>query len=210
MKTRILIADDHPIIREGLITHLSKQSDFEVVAEAITTDEVLKKMVAVPIDLIILDISMPGMKVLDLVKLLRIHYPVVKILILSAYGEKGTVLSLLKAGVNGYLLKDENPTVIPDAVRAVMAGNAWFSSKVATFLLDRIKTRKPDAPPDHLTGKEKEILSLLAEGLTTREITERIGMAERTVEFHISNIFDKFGVNSRAGAVSWAKDHQLI
>lgn len=210
MKIRVLIADDHPIVRSGIRTELSRHDDFEIAGEAVTTDEVIEKVDASSVDAIILDLNMPGTKAMDVIKRLRKTHPKIKILVLTAHGDKGTALGVLRAGADGYVLKDEDPYVIPDAIRAVMNGKNWVSSSVATFMMGRVRDTNLTPGPDLLTEKECEVIRLIAEGMTTKDITIRTGMAERTVEFHITNIYEKLGVNSRASAVHWATENGVI
>ncbi len=210
MKTRVLIADDHPIVRSGIRTELSRHADFEIVGEAVTADEVIDMVGRLPVDAIILDISMPGLKATDVIKELGISHPGIKILVLTAHGEKGTIMAILKAGAQGYILKDEDPYAIPDAIRTVMRGKNWVSPAVTTLMMGRIRDNKVNPSPGVLTEMESEVLRLIADGLTTKDIAGHIGMAVRTVEFHITNIYDKLGVTSRASAVRWAKEHGIL
>jgi DNA-binding NarL/FixJ family response regulator len=210
MKIRIIIADDYPIVRSGIRAELSRHDDFEIVGEAVTTDEVIEKVDALLVNIILLDLNMPGMKAIDVIKLLKRTHPKVKILVLTAHGDKGTALGVMKAGADGYVLKDEDPYVIQDAIRAVVNGKNWLSSSIATFMIERIRNTNQISGPNLLTEKESEVIRLIAEGMTTKEIALHIGMAERTVELHITNIYKKLGVNSRASAIRWASENGII
>ena len=210
MKTRILIADDHPYIRSGIRTELSRHDDFKVVAEAETTNEVLDRIGKVPVDLIMLDISMPGMKTIEVIRTVRKSNPQIKILILTVHSDKGMVLSMLKAGADGYALKDEDPNNIHEAVRTIMKGKNWVSPTVATYLIGQIGGKNSSTGDNLFTERECTVIRLISEGLTTREIAENIKMSERTVETHISNIYSKLGVNSRTGVVLWARENGVI
>ncbi len=210
MKTRVLIADDHPIVRSGLKTELSRHADFEITGEAINGDEVITKVNEGPVDVVILDISMPGIKAVDVIKRLAKSHPTVKVLVLTAHGDKGTIMSMLKAGAHGYILKDEDPYVVPDAIRSVMKGKNWVSPSVATLMMGKIRENKAETSSGVLSERECEVIRLIADGLTTKDIASRINMAERTVEFHISNIYDKLGVNTRPSAVRWAQEHGVL
>jgi DNA-binding NarL/FixJ family response regulator len=210
VSTRILIADDHPIVRTGLRTELSRFAEFEITGEAVNGDEVISKVNEGNVDLVILDINMPGMKAVDVIKKLGRSHPSIKILILTAHGDKGTIMTMLKAGAQGYILKDEDPYVVPDAVRSVMNGKNWVSPSVATLMVSKIRENKADTGSNVLTEKEMEVIRLIADGLTTKDISAQIHMAERTVEFHIHNIYDKLGVKTRASAVLWAREHGIL
>jgi len=207
---RIIIADDHPIVRSGIRAELTRHADFEIVCEAVTGDEVIEKTNKAPVDVVILDISMPGIKATEVIKQIGKSHPQTKILVLTAHGDKGTVMAVLNAGAHGYVLKEEDPCVVPEAIRAVMKGKHWVSTTVATFVIGKIREGKLKANSGTLTERECEVIHLIANGLTTKDIASRTNMAERTVEFHISNIYDKLGVNTRASAVLWAQEHGIL
>ena len=210
MKTRVLIADDHPIVRSGIRTELSRHSDFEIVGEAVTADEVMELVAQIKMDVIILDISMPGIKAAEVIKRIGKSHPDTKILILTAHGDKGTIISMLKAGAHGYVLKDEDPDVVPDAIRAVMKGKNWVSASVATLMMGKLRDGKSKSNSGVLTEREIEVIQLIADGLTTKDIAARMNIAERTVEFNVSNIYDKLGVNTRPAIVRWAQEHGIL
>lgn len=208
---RVLIADDHRLMLTGIRTELSRHSDFEVVGEAVTGDQVIEMVSNVPVDAVVLDISMPGMKVMEVIRRLKRDWPELKILILTAYLDKGTALGIMKAGADGYVLKDDDPVVIPGAIRDIMAGKTWLSSSVATFLIGRIrKVNGSSSNSNLLTEKEIEIIRLISEGLVTKDISSRSNLSVRTIESHITNIYGKLGVGTRASAVNWAKEHGVI
>jgi DNA-binding NarL/FixJ family response regulator len=207
---RVLIADDHPIVRSGIKAELTRHADFEITGEALTADEVIEKVELIPIDVIILDISMPGLRATEVIKRTGISHPQIKMLVLTAHGDKGTIMAILKAGAHGYVLKEEDPYVLPDAIRTVMKGKNWVSPTVATLMMGKFREDKGSKNSGVLTERECEVIRLIADGLSTKDIASRINMAERTVEFHISNIYDKLGVNTRPSAVRWAQEHGLL
>ena len=207
MKTRILIADDHPFIRAGLKGEFVRHEDFEVVAEAETTNQVLDLICKVPIDVVLLDINMPGVKTIEVVKTIRKNNPQLKTIILTVHSDKGMVLSMLKAGADGYALKDEDPNKVFEAVRTVMEGKYWVSPTVASYLIGQIGGKPSSSSDNLLSDRESTIVRLICDGMTTRQIAEQIKKSERTVETHITNIYDKLGVNSRQKVVCWAKDN---
>ncbi len=210
VKVQVLIADDHPIVRSGIRTELSRHQDFEIVGEAVTGDQVLEWASKAKIDVVILDINMPGLKTLEVIKRLRKSYPATKILVVTAYTDKGTVTGILNAGAEGFITKDEDPYVIPDAIRSILQGKNWLGPVASTLVVKRLKEPRTNQGNNLLTDREITVLGLIANGLTTKEIANQIGMAERTVEFHITNIYEKLGVSSRASAVNWAKEKGLI
>jgi DNA-binding NarL/FixJ family response regulator len=207
---QVLIADDHPIVRSGIRAELSRHSDCEVVGEAETGDRVLEWASKSKFDVVILDINMPGMKAVDVIKRLRKSHPTIKILILTADKDKGTIISILNAGAEGFISKDEDPFVIPDAIRSIMQGKKWLSPIASTLVIENLGRSRSRSGKDLLTDREITILRLIATGSTTKVLSSQLGMAERTVEFHITNIYDKLGVTSRASAVNSAKEKGLI
>lgn len=210
MVAQVLIADDHPIVRSGIRTELSRHPDCEVVGEAETGDRVLEWASKSKFDVVILDINMPGMKAIDVIKHLRKSHPAIKILILTADKDKGTIISILNAGAEGFISKDEDPFVIPDAIRSIMQGKKWLSPIASTLVIENLGRSRSRSGKDLLTDREITILRLIATGSTTKVLSSQLGMAERTVEFHITNIYDKLGVTSRASAVNSAKEKGLI
>jgi len=210
LRTRILIVDDHPIFRSGLKTELSRHTDFEIAGEAVDGDEVIVKVIEGPVDVVILDISMPGIKAVDVIRRLGKSHPAIKVLVLTAHGDKGTITSILKAGAHGYILKEEDPFVVPEAIRSVIKGRNWVGPSVATLMMGKFRENPSETNSGVLTEKECEVIRLIADGLSTRDIASRTHMAERTVEFHISNIYDKLGVTTRPSAVRWAQEHGML
>jgi len=207
LKTRILIADDHPFIRNGIKGELTRHDEFEVVAEAETTNQVMEYIGKLPVDVVLLDINMPGVKSIEVVRTIRKNYPQVKTVILTVHSDKGMVLSMLKAGADGYALKDENPNNILEAVRSVMNGKNWISPSVASYLIGEIGGKSAFISDNLLSERESTVVRMICDGMTTCQIAEQIKKSERTVETHISNIYAKLGVNSRQKVVCWAKDN---
>lgn len=210
MKTRILIADDHPFIRAGIKSEIIRHEDFEVIAEAESTNEVLSYIGKLPLDVVLLDINMPGVKTLEVVRWIKKNHPEVKTVILTVHSDKGTVLSMLKAGADAYALKDEDPNNVLEAVRAVVSGKSWVSQKIAPYLIGEIGGRAALNGDNLLTDRESTVVQLICEGMTTSQIAEEIKKSERTVEWYIACIYNKLGVNSRQKVVSWAKDCGLV
>lgn len=210
MKTRILIADDHPSVRSGIKTELIQHEDFEIIGEAITGDQALEMTIAFSPDILILDLSMPGMRAYEVIKEIRKRRIPVKILIYTAYEDRGTVSGIIRIGVEGYLLKYEPLSVIPEAIRTIVRGQKWLSASVTTILMEKVQTVNIYSDKPVLSEKETEILHLISQGAITKEIASVLSMGERTVEFHVRNIFSKLGVNSRAQAISWAKDNNML
>lgn len=206
---RILIADDHPIVRSGIRNELARHCDFEVVGEALTGDDALRLAQSLPVDVLLLDVNMPGMKAIHVLQKLK-HETAVKVLVLSAYGDVGTILGMIKAGADGYLLKDEDPFVIPTALREIAAGKQWLSKLVQDRLAGVKFNQNQQRMGEALTPREAEVLQYISRGFTNKEIARALQMTERTVEFHAGNLLAKLGVKNRSEAAAWAKEHPYL
>ena len=205
---RVLIADDHPIVRSGLRGELAYDEGVVVVGEALNGDEALRLAQELQPDVLLLDVNMPGMKAIHVLKEVKRSLPACRVLVLTAYGDSGTVLGMLQGGADGYLLKDEDPLVIHEAIRAVAGGQTWLSQAVSEQLV--LLTRGDTATlGDTLTRREQEVLHLIGEGKSNLEIAQMLSVAERTVEFHVGNVLKKLGVRSRVEAAVWAKEHDV-
>lgn len=194
----VMIVDDHPVLRDGLKRKLEDESDIRVVGEAGDGHElfaVLDKKT--PPDVLLLDIHMPNFKIMEALPQLQARYPQMKILIITAYDASTSILQLLDAGVDGYLIKYEEKDVYARAVRRVAAGKMYFSQEVFEVKFDEMETPA-------LSDREKEILILIAHDVTTSEIARRLGISRRTVESHIGRACQKLGVSSRPAAVAKA------
>jgi DNA-binding NarL/FixJ family response regulator len=200
---RILLADDHPVVRTGIRKILEKEADMQVVAEANNGEEVLQLVKQIKPDVILLDMEMPGKKGHEVVQELKKEKLAGCVLVLSAHAEKTYIQALQNAGAAGYLTKDEVPHTIVEAVRGVARGEpGWISRKVAAQLTDMIND---DRPKDtDLTVREMEVLEGVASAKTTREIAYNLGISEKTVEKHLESIFTKLGINSRVEAAVMA------
>lgn len=210
MSIRIIIADDHSIVRTGIKTEISNHPEFLVIGEATTTDEALHLVETTHPDVLLLDIQMPGIKAVEVIQRIKKQDNRVKIIILSAYREQAIVLGVMKAGADGYLLKDEDTFSIPFAIRKVMNGQICISQSITEVLIKQVRDPVKNASSSILTEKEKEVLKRVAEGRSNKEIANEMGMALRTVEAHISKIYEKLGTSSRTKAAFWAKENGLI
>jgi len=209
MAIHVLIADDHPIVRSGIRNELSHHPDFEIVGEAISGDEILPQLGESHADVLILDINMPGMKAKHILgELEKVERPP-QVLVLTAYGDPENVLGMLKAGARGYLLKDSSPGNIADGIRAVAKGMTWLSPEVASVLLETQIDEKANFE-ETLSARETEVLQFLAQGYSNAQIAERLSISEGTVKNHITNIYDKLGLHTRAEAVAWAWQNGLV
>lgn len=194
----VVLADDHPVVRAGIKAILSCEPGLEVVGEASRGDDIDPILSQTGAQVLVLDLNMPGLELPGSVVRLLAAHPGTRILVLTFYDDDEYVFSLIKAGVRGYVLKDEATDSLVKAVRAVGGGQTWFSQAVAGRLARGI-SQPP--PLSQLTDREKEILSLVARGLSNEDIASSLFIARRTVQNHISSIYGKLGISSRAEAV---------
>jgi len=202
-KLRVVVADDHPIVRLGICNALREEPDIEIVGEASNGPQALRLVEALRPDVLILDVQMPGMDGVAVARQVRARCPDTRILILSAYALDRYVFGALSEGVDGYLLKDDAVEHVVGAVRTVAQAQTWLSPPVAGKVVQRTVGHEP-LGPDRLTKREMEVLRLMVQGRSNAEIAESLYITERTVRFHVSNIFAKLGVSSRIEAVTQA------
>jgi len=207
MTIRVLLADDHPTLRLGLRVLLERAPDIEVVAEAERGEEALAKILALRPDVAVLDCQLPGLSGPEVAREIRRRGLPTRILALSAYRYEHYIRGMLDAGAVGYLLKEEAPEVIVEAIRKAAQGGMTFSPGVAE-VVKAILEGKREIP--QLTEREREVLALMAEGLSNKEIAARLGFSKRTAAFHVGNILQKLGAASRTEAVVRAKERGII
>lgn len=210
MAIKLLLADDHPIVRTGLQNAFQRSDEIEVVGAARDGDEALALALALKPDVLLLDLHMPGLKTAQVIQALKGRGHVLKILVLSAYKDAENVLGALRSGADGYILKDEEPSTILGAIQTVMRGRVWLSRDVQDVVVTQAIGPKVDVEMEALSERELQILRLMAEGKSNTEIVEVINIAEGTVKNHISNIYNKLGVHTRSEAVAWAWKHNLV
>ena len=202
---RVVLADDHPLIRSGLRVRLEAEPDLVVVGEAAHGDEAQQRCRELLADVLVLDLNMPGPPPTATVAFLREHRPEVRVLVLTAYDDDAYVRGLLAAGVAGYVLKDEAPDALVDAVRSVAHGGTWFSRAVVAVLTEPL--RRVGAAGPALTDRERQLLDLVARGWDNVRIAEELHLGEQTVRNYLSRLYGKLGVQSRAEAIVWAHEH---
>jgi DNA-binding NarL/FixJ family response regulator len=210
--TRILVADDHPIVRSGLKKTLDAEADLEVVAEAENGAEAVEKALAEEIDLAILDISMPRMTGIQAAAELAKRKPEVRVLMLSMYENEQFLFEALKAGASGFVLKTDADQQIVDACRRTMRGEAFlYPSAITTLVRDYVERGRPDEEQfDVLTTREVEVLKLIAEAQTSKEIAAQLFISVKTVERHRQNILEKLGMSDRVELTRYAIRRGLI
>ncbi len=204
---RVLLADDHPALRVGLRVLLEQVPQVAVVGEAADGREALAQIEALQPDVAVLDCQLPGMAGAEVAEAVRREGLRTRILALSAYQDERYVQAMLAAGAVGYLLKDEAPGVIVAAVQAAARGQGWFSPAIAAQVGAWMRGERQGLAS--LTEREREVLQLVVAGKTNKEIALALAVAERTVEFHVTNILGKLSLASRVEAAVWAKDHGL-
>jgi len=205
VKIRILIADDHSIVRDGLKRILAATPDLQVAGEAASGEAALALVKAHDYDIAMLDMSMPGLSGIDLIKRLKLEKPKLRILVLSMHGEKQYAARALKAGASGYLNKDSASELLLGTLRKIAAGGVHIGDTAAVELLRSEKT-----PHEALSDREFEVMRLLVEGLGPTEIGERLHLSVKTVSTHKTHIFDKLNVESTAELVRYALEHRLF
>ncbi len=207
MNTKILLVDDHQILREGLRSMLSKQPDFQVVGEAETGTLAIEKAEKLQPDFIVMDVSLPDINGIDATKEILAEDSHVKIIALSMHSEKRFVLNMLRAGASGYLLKDCAFEELVTAIRFVQAGHLYISPAVGSGIIkDYLKQLEhlPDDDIDVLSAKEREILKLIAGGKSTKEIAFGLNISPKTAETHRQHIMDKLGIYTTAELTRYA------
>ncbi len=200
---RVMIIDDHEIVREGLKTILGNEPDFEVVAESATADDVGKLVGKANPNVILLDARLPGVSGAEACRQLATTYPDIAVLIVSTYSDNDLIQDCIKAGARGYVVKDIERFSLKESIRAVHGGGGAVSPAIAAKVLDRLRTGDhltPPAPPSPLSGTQMEILRLIAAGFSNREIAVRVYLSENTVKSHVQEIFRKLDVDNRVQA----------
>lgn len=205
---RVLLADDHPIVRDGIRNMLADSIGIEVVGEAEDGEEAYQKVLDLTPDVLLLDMELPKISGVDLTRRLVEEGARVKILALSSYSDRGYISEMLALGASGYLIKDEVPKNILNAIRGVAQGEqGWVSREVAAILS---QMAFQDQYSDDLTEREMEVLAHVVEGKTNREIAYDLEISEKTVEKHLNNIFEKLNVRSRVEAAVLAVQNKLV
>lgn len=208
---RVLVVDDHPIVREGLAAILSSQVDFEVVGQVGTGEEALQQFQSLKPDVVLLDLEMPNMDGTAVLRHLRHLDPAARVIVFTAFDTDERILEAVRAGAAGYLLKGAPREEVFRAIRVVQAGGSLLEPLVASKLMRRMSQEADQAAsPQALTPREQEVLRLLAQGLQNKEIAAELVISERTVKFHVSAILSKLNAGNRTEAVRLAAQQGLI
>jgi DNA-binding NarL/FixJ family response regulator len=202
---RVLLADDHGLVRDGLGRLLASVPDIEVVASAADGREAIRLAKEHRPDVILMDLRMPGMDGSEATRRLLDEDPAMQVVILTSFSERDEILSALDAGAIGYLLKDAEPDELIRGVRAAAHGESPLAPKAARELLGS----RGSAPASQLTDREREVLRLVTRGLPNKLIARELGITEKTVKAHLTTVFQRIGVRDRVQAAMWARDHHL-
>ena len=212
-KIKILLVDDHPMVREGIRSCLDARANFRVVGEASDGQEAVEKAKKLMPDVVLMDISMPKLTGLEATKVLHKEVPKTKVLILTMHENEAYVLEIVRSGARGYLLKDTSPTEVVRAIEAVSKGEAFFSSRISQFVLNEFvnKARGLTKPSrSEISPREREVLALIAEGLSNKEIANRLFVSVRTVETHREHLMRKLDIHSAAGLTQYALSKGIV
>ncbi|OQX07292.1 MAG: hypothetical protein BWK76_25040 [Desulfobulbaceae bacterium A2] len=212
-KYRIVIVDDHALIRRGLRNIIEKHGDLAVAGEAADGDILLKRLSRGGVEMVLLDISMPGMSGLDLLPILKERYPGIKVLVLTMHKGRDYIFSALSSGADGYLLKDDSDLELLVAIGKIRQGEVYvsplLSSEVTHNILAMYREGRNSLNP-LISAREKQVLQLVVQGCTSREAGVLLGVSRRTIENHRNNMLRKFSLKSSAELVRYALDHGLV
>lgn len=209
---RVLIADDHTLVRQSLVGLLQADGDVQVVAQAANGLETLEQAAATRPDIVVTDLTMPGLNGIEVVRRLRESLPNTRVLVLTMHQEDEYVLQAVRAGASGYLVKDSAASELLAAVRSLQLGRSYFGPQASKALAEQLQhpERVVDDPYGRLTPREREVFHLIAEGLTTKEIARKLGTSTKTAENHRTRVLGKLGVRNTAELVRYALRRGLL
>ena len=213
MQIRILLAEDHKIVREGTRQLLEQSADMQVVGEASDGMEVVELAGQIQPDVIVMDVRMPRLNGIEATRMIARRHPKIKILILSAYDDDSYVFPLLEAGASGYLLKTSSGAELAAAIRLVFSGETALSPRISAKIVNRLGGRqayRSNSMPEGLTEREMDVLRSAAHGHPNKQIASQLGISTQTVQVHLRNIFGKLGVSSRSEATAYGIQHGWI
>jgi len=212
---KVLLAEDHTIVRKGLCSLLDRENGIKVIGEAEDGREAMRKAEALEPDVVLMDIAMPGLNGLEATRQLKKRFPEMKIIILTMHANEEYVLETLRAGASGYLVKKTAPDDLISAIRAVYKGDSFLSPSISRTVIDEY-IRKVDKPGERdetyekLTNREREVLQLIAEGYKTTEIADKLYISKKTVETHRANIMKKLEIRSTAKLTRYAVRKRIV
>lgn len=206
---RVLVADDHAVLREGICALLANQADITVVGQASNGAEAVEQAHALKPDVILMDISMPGMDGMEATRYIKAKTPEARILVLTQHEDEALIVPMLQAGAAGYIFKRAGGAELVDAIRAVQREGAYIHPRVARALMNQVSRAEGSSEP-HLSEREKQVLTLIAQGLTGREIAEELSLSEKTVVAHRTSIMEKLDLHNTADLVRYAIREGLV
>lgn len=215
-RIRVLLADDHTLIRSGIATLLQSSKDIQVVGEAEDGEEAIRKTGELQPDVVVIDLSMPKLSGIEATKILKRKYPDTQVLVLTMHENEAYVFQILKSGASGYVLKSAGKEELSTAIRAVAKGEKFFSPRISQLMAEGYVRRvdqkvggsqQPDVP---LTRREREILALVVRGLTNQQIADQLYISPRTVDTHRTNIMQKLDIHDVANLVRYALEHGVV
>jgi two-component system invasion response regulator UvrY len=207
---RLAIADDHPIVREGLRRIASEDASISVTGEASTAAELFRLLGAAAVDVVLLDVSMPGAAFIDTLRELRERHSSVKVLVLSAHPEDQWAMRALRAGAAGYLTKDHSPEQLVQAVRRVARGGKYVSESMAEKLAGMMDDGRTRAPHERLSDREFEVLRALGSGMMVKDVAAQLRLSAKTVSTYRTRLLEKMGLKSKADLVRYVVTHELL
>ena len=211
-RIRVLVADDHTIVRQGLVGILKASDEVEVVGEAADGAEAVEKATKLKPDVVVLDVSMPHLSGLEAARRIRETLPATRILVLTMHDDEEYVLKMVRAGASGYLLKDSAGSELIAGIRALKSGKVYFGPHASRALADAYQSDRPLAedPYERLTDREREVFQLVVEGKTNAQIADMLCISPKTVDNHRTRLMDKLGVHGTADLVRFAAKHKLL
>jgi two-component system response regulator NreC len=209
-KIKIMVVDDHTVLRDGIRTLISLHDDLKIVGEASDGEEAVKMAHKLAPDVVIMDLALPGIDGIEAIHRIRKKKPRIKVLVLSQYDDKEHVLSSIKAGADGYLPKIAASSELVSAIRTINGGESFLYSSAAAALINDYRQQVEVEPYDHLTAREREILTLTANGHSSRQIAEILVLSSKTVQIHRQKIMDKLDIHQRAELIKYAIRKGLV
>ena len=211
-RIRVLVADDHTIVRQGLVGILKASDEVEVVGEAADGAEAVEKATKLKPDVVVLDVSMPHLSGLEAARRIREVLPATRILVLTMHDDEEYVLKMVRAGASGYLLKDSAASELIAGIRALKAGKVYFGPHASRALADAYQSDRPlpEDPYERLTDREREVFQLVVEGKTNAQIADMLCISPKTVDNHRTRLMEKLGIHGTADLVRFAAKHKLI
>jgi NarL family two-component system response regulator LiaR len=209
-KIRVLVVDDHPVVREGLMSFLETEGELEVQRAVSTGEEAVEAVQELRPDIVLMDLVMPGMDGVEAIRRIKETSPETRVIVMTSFAQNDKLFPAIKAGTDGYLLKDIMPKELLDAVRSVHAGRSVLHPDVAQRLMERVSNRGSAVIEEKLTPRETEVIELIACGLSNSEIAERLIISDKTVKTHVSNILHKLNLGHRTQAALYAINNRLV